>query len=301
VEGEVGREGGGGGGITIKTYGRKTTQLASNKQGDELGDKLEDELRDEPEVDFKIIDINLDGTTQGEVVFEYNRRVYIVKTAILGDFQAYNLLAAIMLIFFNYHYTLEDIISAVAKISAPTGRMQIVNHKPLVVIDFAHTPDGLKASLLALNSFRQSNSKGGSDNGGDSEVGDSNGGGGGKLWLLFGCGGDRDKTKRPKMGQVAAEFADRIIITDDNPRWEDARQIRRDVMAGIADLAVVQEIAGRELAIQTALKQMNPQDCLIIAGKGHEEFQLVKGEKHPFSDREVITRAVIKHKRRQKE
>lgn len=143
------------------------------------------------------------------------------------------------------------------------GRMQVLggNGKPVVVVDYSHTPDSL---LQALKSLREHCN--------------------GKLWCVFGCGGDRDKTKRPLMGKIAEEYADYMVITDDNPRHEDPKSIVADILTGLTidSTAVIEH--NRRQAILHAINGAGFQDMVLVAGKGHERYQQIGDEKIPFSD-----------------
>jgi UDP-N-acetylmuramoyl-L-alanyl-D-glutamate--2,6-diaminopimelate ligase len=141
--------------------------------------------------------------------------------------------------------------------------------KPLVVIDYAHTPDALDKALSSLRPIAASR--------------------GGKLAVVFGCGGDRDAGKRPQMGEVATRLADKVIVTSDNPRSEDPRAIIAQILPG-APNAVVE--ADRADAITLAVKGAAQQDVILVAGKGHEDYQEIGGQRLPFSDHKVATIAL---------
>ena len=164
---------------------------------------------------------------------------------------------------------IADAGAVLGQVSAPPGRMQRVaddeSALPTVYIDFAHTPDGLEVALRALRQHCK-----------------------GKLWCVFGCGGDRDSGKRPLMGEIAARLADRIVVTSDNPRTEDPAMIIADILAGTGDDAVV--IADRAAAIAHAIARSDASDTILIAGKGHESVQIVGTRSIPFSD-QTIARA----------
>jgi UDP-N-acetylmuramoyl-L-alanyl-D-glutamate--2,6-diaminopimelate ligase len=136
------------------------------------------------------------------------------------------------------------------------------NGQPLVVVDYAHTPDALQQALGALRDVAQSS--------------------GGKLAVVFGCGGERDRGKRPLMGAVASRQADRVVITSDNPRSEQPEAIVADIVAGMTGEYEV--IVDRRLAIEHALKTASAADVVLIAGKGHEDYQEIDGVKLPYSD-----------------
>lgn len=136
-----------------------------------------------------------------------------------------------------------------------------------VFVDYAHTPDALERAIKTVKASTE-----------------------GKLWVLFGCGGDRDKGKRPLMGNVAAQLADRVVVTSDNPRTEDPASIIADILSGGIKPALVQ--ADRRAAIVQAIEQAGPNDTLLIAGKGHEDYQIIGTEKFPFSDQEIARGAL---------
>ena len=153
--------------------------------------------------------------------------------------------------------------------------MQAITHtgSPLAVIDYAHTPDALDKALQALRPWAQMRS--------------------GRLWCVFGCGGDRDRGKRAEMGRVAQALADRVLLTSDNPRTEDPMAIIRDIRLGThAQVHNVQVQLDRALAIAQALQEAAPEDVVLIAGKGHETGQIVGDRTLPFSDHEVAGSAL---------
>jgi UDP-N-acetylmuramyl tripeptide synthase len=140
------------------------------------------------------------------------------------------------------------------------------------VIDYAHTPDALEQALAAL---RPSVAPGG------------------RLFCVFGCGGDRDAGKRPIMGELASRFADHVIVTSDNPRSESPAAIIAQVMSGIVD-GEVESVEDRQVAIFSAVHQARAGDVILVAGKGHETYQEIAGVRHPFSDREVARSALAR-------
>jgi UDP-N-acetylmuramyl-tripeptide synthetase len=153
-----------------------------------------------------------------------------------------------------------------------TGRMQQFGggHLPLVVIDYAHTPDALEKVLNTLKEQQPA-----------------------RLVCVFGCGGDRDAGKRPLMGGIASQLADAVIVTSDNPRSENPDAIIRDIIAGIA--TPFEKIQDREIAIQTAVKSAQAGDIVLVAGKGHEDYQEIAGVKYPFSDAMIAQAALHAH------
>jgi UDP-N-acetylmuramoyl-L-alanyl-D-glutamate--2,6-diaminopimelate ligase len=149
------------------------------------------------------------------------------------------------------------------------GRMELLTETPCVVLrDYAHTPDALERALATLRPLTR-----------------------GRLVVVFGCGGDRDKGKRPIMGRIAAAGADVAVVTSDNPRTEDPVAIIDDIEQGMGGIAH-QRIVDRLAAIHTALRQAGPGDTILLAGKGHENYQILGTEKVPFDEREIVMSAV---------
>jgi UDP-N-acetylmuramoyl-L-alanyl-D-glutamate--2,6-diaminopimelate ligase len=197
-------------------------------------------------------------------------RVHLVTTSLLGDYNVDNL-RVVAACLRALGVPLADVAAALGPLPPVPGRMQAVRLDgaapglPEVVVDYAHTPDALEQALAALAPRAAAR--------------------GGALWCVFGCGGDRDATKRPLMGAVAARAAQRVVVTSDNPRSEPAGEIVRQVLAGTAGgSATVQSIEDRRAAIAQALREAAPADLVLIAGKGHEDTQEIAGFKHPFSD-----------------
>ncbi|ESA33554.1 udp-n-acetylmuramoylalanyl-d-glutamate-- -diaminopimelate ligase [Leptolyngbya sp. Heron Island J] len=186
---------------------------------------------------------------------------------LVGRFNLENLLAAAGAVL-HLGVSLESLIAALAAFGGVPGRMERVQVSPAqdisVIVDYAHTPDSLENALRAARPFIT-----------------------GQMICVFGCGGDRDRTKRPQMGRIAYELADRVVVTSDNPRTEDPQQILTDVVAGIeAELNEDEVICDRAAAIQHAILTAQPGDGVLIAGKGHEDYQILGTEKIHFDDRE---------------
>ena len=135
---------------------------------------------------------------------------------------------------------------------------------PTVVVDYAHTPDALEKALAALRPVAAQR--------------------GGRLWCVFGCGGNRDATKRPLMGAIAERLADVVVVTSDNPRHEPPEAILEQIVAGMSERARARVIADRRAAIREAVFEAGPKDVVLVAGKGHEDYQEIAGVKLPFSD-----------------
>lgn len=187
-----------------------------------------------------------------------------VRSSLLGDFNVSNLLAAVAVLGLMGH-DIEDICRWASDVEGVPGRMDLVHADPSVVIDYAHTPDALQKALEALSRHKQA-----------------------RLFCVVGCGGDRDRGKRPVMAALAATLADRAILTSDNPRSEDPAAILDDMVAGLDDRDGVSVIADRGDAIALALSEAQSGDIVLIAGKGHEDYQEVAGKRIRFSDYDEV-------------
>jgi UDP-N-acetylmuramyl-tripeptide synthetase len=191
---------------------------------------------------------------------------YPISTHLVGQYNVSNLLG-VMAALRALGLPLADAVSACADLSPVPGRMEViaVEGLPLVVIDYAHTPDALEKVLKALKPAALNR--------------------GGQLWCVFGCGGDRDASKRPLMAAVAENNADQVVLTSDNPRSENPLVIIGQVLLGLSHRDAVHVQADRAVAIAHALSLAQPHDVVLLAGKGHESYQEVGGQKLPFSDR----------------
>jgi UDP-N-acetylmuramoyl-L-alanyl-D-glutamate--2,6-diaminopimelate ligase len=202
-------------------------------------------------------------TPQGEVSF---------NSPLVGQFNLANLLAAVGAAL-HLGLDLQLIVDSLPNFAGVPGRMERVQSSSdqdiNVIVDYAHTPDSLENLLKAARPFIT-----------------------GKMICVFGCGGDRDRTKRPLMGKIAAQLADIAVVTSDNPRTENPEQILRDVVAGIPDTVTSLVIGDRATAIATAIKNAQPGDGVLIAGKGHEDYQILGTEKIHFDDREQARMAL---------
>lgn len=190
-----------------------------------------------------------------------------LQAGLLGRFNASNLLAALATLL-ALEVPFDEAMTRLTHTVPVSGRMERVSgtpDQPLAVIDYAHTPHALEQVLSALREH-----------------------GGNRLWCVFGCGGDRDAGKRPLMGAVAERWADRIIVTNDNPRTEDPDQIVSAILAGMRQPHAAAVIRNREAAIAEALAEAAAGDLVLIAGKGHEDYQIIGTERRPFSDRAVV-------------
>jgi UDP-N-acetylmuramoyl-L-alanyl-D-glutamate--2,6-diaminopimelate ligase len=190
-----------------------------------------------------------------------------LESKLIGEFNAENLLSALGALLAQ-GVALPAACTALGTARPAPGRMEVLGgppSRPWVVVDYAHTPDALQRVLATL----------------EQSVG-------GELTCVFGCGGDRDRGKRPMMGAVAADYADRIVLTDDNPRGEDPAAIVRDIRVGVGDHPRVSIIHDRRTALKMAIEQAGLGDVVLVAGKGHEAEQLVGAERRVFSDRAVV-------------
>ncbi len=193
----------------------------------------------------------------------------LLRSPLVGEFNAENLLAALAVLL-GWEVPLDRAVQALESCSAPPGRMEVVSAgNPLVVIDYAHTPDALAKALRVVRQHT-----------------------GGRVLCVFGCGGERDRGKRPLMGAIAAELADEIVITDDNPRREDPDLIVAEIVAGMPGPESMRIERNRAAAIAMALHHANSGDAVLIAGKGHEDYQIIGTTTLPFSDRECALEAL---------
>ena len=192
-----------------------------------------------------------------------------VQAPLLGAFNIDNLLAVIGVLLAR-GMPLSQVVETCAQLQAPPGRLQTFggDTQPLVVVDYAHTPDALDKALRVLRLHCQ-----------------------GRLWCVFGCGGDRDRAKRSHMGRIAAAAADCLIVTDDNPRSESPAAITADILAGVTGHHV-RVIHDRERAIATAVQECAGNDLVLVAGKGHETVQIVGTERRPFNDADSVRAAL---------
>ncbi|MBU1620629.1 MAG: UDP-N-acetylmuramoyl-L-alanyl-D-glutamate--2,6-diaminopimelate ligase [Gammaproteobacteria bacterium] len=193
-----------------------------------------------------------------------------LQLKVLGEFNIQNVLAA-MGAMLQLGHSFEALVLAVQQLCSVPGRIEQfyqASRKVMAVVDYAHTPDALEQTLIAVRNHCQ-----------------------GQLWLVFGCGGDRDKGKRPLMGAIAERLADQLIITADNPRTEDVMAICLDIAAGCT-AGQYQLISDRKTAIRSALEQAQAGDLVLIAGKGHEDYQIIGHEVLPYDERAFVRQLV---------
>tara|TARA_B100001173_G_scaffold309802_1_gene322949 strand:+ start:1418 stop:4261 length:2844 start_codon:yes stop_codon:yes gene_type:complete len=215
-------------------------------------------------IDHKYVNFNQ------KVIFNYNSKTYEFSTSLIGKIQLKNLFMAI-LASLNSRLKMNDILNSIKKIKPVNGRMEQVgnlHNNSIIILDYAHTPDALRICLKNIKDqfkFR-------------------------KINLVFGCGGDRDKPKRKIMGKIANFYCNKIYLTDDNPRTENPKKIREEIKQNISKLKLY-EIPSRENAIKTSIQNINSNEILVIAGKGHETHQEYKTKKN-FSDRDYIHNSI---------
>ncbi|MDH2925247.1 UDP-N-acetylmuramoylalanyl-D-glutamate--2,6-diaminopimelate ligase [Nicoletella semolina] len=187
-----------------------------------------------------------------------------LNSCLIGAFNVSNLLTALAGLL-ALGVDLQKLVKTAPLLTGVCGRMECLTgeNKPMVIIDYAHTPDALEKALQAARLHCE-----------------------GKLWCVFGCGGDRDTGKRPLMAQIAEQYADKVIITDDNPRTEDPDLIFADMLMGFKKPNTIQKMHIRQYAIETAIAQAEPKDVVLIAGKGHEDYQIIGTKKISYSDQE---------------
>ena len=164
---------------------------------------------------------------------------------------------------------LDKIAESVSDISFPAGRLESISiGKDICYVDYAHTPEALKHSLKEIRDFHE-----------------------GEIWCVFGCGGNRDRDKRPIMGEIAENYSDHVVITDDNPRNEASDEIIDDILEGTTKSKNIKTIPNRREAIKFTLKEMakrKSMNIMLLAGKGHENYQIIGSEKNRFDDKEMV-------------
>jgi UDP-N-acetylmuramoyl-L-alanyl-D-glutamate--2,6-diaminopimelate ligase len=215
---------------------------------------------------LQLIDVVVEGFTQ-KIALAYTGRPYVLKLPLVGAFQVENALVAAGLVLATGGDA-DKVFPALETLTGAKGRLEFMGAKngAPIFVDYAHKPDALAKTLEALRPYVK-----------------------GRLVVVFGCGGDRDKGKRPLMGAIAADLADSVIVTDDNPRSEDPAAIRAEIMA---DADGAREIGDRAQAIRAGIKDMKDGDVLLIAGKGHETGQIVGNRTLPFSDQDEVRTAL---------
>jgi UDP-N-acetylmuramoyl-L-alanyl-D-glutamate--2,6-diaminopimelate ligase len=217
------------------------------------------------------VELRLSGT-HFNIQKRYSDERSVIETKLVGEFNVENILAAVSALYFGVSgWTLEKLASRIRDVRAARGRFEdiLLPNGATAIIDYAHTPDALQNVLETIRAIT------GPD---------------GLIITIFGCGGNRDKGKRPKMGYIASELSDRVIVTNDNPRNEQPEAIANDIFDGIPSTKIKNAIRvlDRREAIYEGLKWAKAGDIVLIAGKGHEDYQIVAGQKHHFDDREEV-------------
>ena len=213
---------------------------------------------------------NIRHKTDGiEFDLRWQEQLQRVTVPLYGDFNVENVLA-VLTVMLAMGVSLQEAVKKLSCIQPVEGRMERFGGKtdPLIFVDYAHTPDALDKVLSSMRKHCKQ-----------------------ALWVVFGCGGNRDTGKRPQMGKIAEQWADHVVVTDDNPRYENGLDIVNDILAGCRS-AKVEVIQNREQAIQKVITQAAVNDCVVIAGKGHEQYQEINGVQLPFSDRQVVMEAL---------
>ena len=224
-----------------------------------------------PHVTVKHYAFNREGL-QAEITTPWGD-IPIENPFLIGAFNLSNVLL-VLTVLKLLDFSLSDIARVISGIKGVKGRMEAFRapHKPLVVIDYAHTPDALQQVLQALRAHCE-----------------------GTLYCVFGCGGDRDRGKRALMAEVAEQYADQLVVTNDNPRFEDPEQIIHDIQQGLSGVKPLYIEQDRQLALSYAVQKAKAEDIVLVAGKGHEAYQLIAGIKHPFSDEAEVKRLLMLH------
>ena len=208
---------------------------------------------------YKIMAYSLNNGVSG--VLKYFEEHITFASSLHGFFNLYNITAAMAAVHLVSGEPLEKIADAVENFGGVSGRMEVVSESPLVIVDFAHTPDGMEQVMNALKEK--------------------------EMLVVFGAGGDRDRIKRPMMGKVAAAYAKKVYVTSDNPRFEDPDAIIEEILAGIEDRSNVYVDVNRRSAIAQALKDRSGDEVVLILGKGDETSQIIYDQHLPFDDRIV--------------
>jgi UDP-N-acetylmuramoyl-L-alanyl-D-glutamate--2,6-diaminopimelate ligase len=226
---------------------------------------------------FKSSDLKICAIEQSEigqrVFFEFRQKKYQFDLAASGEFQSFNALCALGIILVKNPLD-ENLLQKFHLLHPAMGRMQPVAtlpNKARIFIDFAHSPDALKNILQLARKITKS-----------------------RVLVLFGCGGNRDAKKRPLMGKIASDLADLVIISDDNPRQETAEAIRAEILAACDGKKTI-EIPGRKEAIEKAIHLLEAGDILILAGKGHEKYQIIGDKKFEFDEEKIVETCLSKH------
>ena len=216
---------------------------------------------------LKAIEVNYHDNG-ASITFESSWGNGVIDSRLMGAFNVSNLLVALATLL-SLGYPLDGLIATGNQLQPVCGRMEVFNApgKATIVVDYAHTPDALEKALEAARLHCK-----------------------GQLWCVFGCGGDRDKGKRPLMGAIAEQFSDVVVITDDNPRGEEPAAIVEGILSGLLDAGRARVVHGRAQAVTNVIMQAQEDDVVLVAGKGHEDYQLVGNRRLDYSDRVTVAR-----------
>ncbi len=213
--------------------------------------------------DLKIMDIELTNLDT-KFSFSYKNKTYHTTINLVGRYNVYNYLTALLLVH-NLGFSIKNILKLNDKLTPPPGRMDMIKFNTnSIFVDYAHTPDAVENVINSAKEYKK-----------------------GKIYTILGCGGDRDRTKRPIMGNLATLHSDYVILTNDNPRTEDEKQIMNDILAGVKK-DNYEVIFNRSEAIKKGISLLKENDILLILGKGHEDYQIIGHDKIHFSDKEIV-------------
>lgn len=220
--------------------------------------------------DVRILDIHFSNLGT-KFSFQFEGVEYETHINMVGRYNVYNYLTALMLVK-NLGFSIDELLNLNETLSAPKGRMEMIKYGTnSIFVDYAHTPDAVMNVLKSSEEYKE-----------------------GKVITIVGCGGDRDRTKRPIMGHAAEEYSDYVIYTSDNPRTEDPNLIIKDILEGV-EKDNHEVIVDRKEAILKGMSMLQDKDILMILGKGHEDYQIIGKEKHHFSDQEIVLDYIKEH------
>ena len=202
------------------------------------------------------------------VAIQHFSNIVNFSSPMMGFFNVYNLTCSMAAVHLLTKKPLQEICDVIEYFGGVEGRMEIINHNPLTIVDFAHTPDGMKEVFISFAGY--------------------------DIITVFGAGGDRDKTKRPMMGKMATFYSKEVIITSDNPRFEDPDLITNDILKGCKDANNFEIELNRKVAIQKGLEKAKRYDnpVILILGKGDEKYQIIYDKKFPFKDKDIINQLI---------
>ena len=219
------------------------------------------------EADYQIIDYNM-NTNESNFLLQYQNKNIKFKTNLLGKHNLYNILTSIIVLIEN-DIEIDKIVELITDLEPPKGRMDIINYDTnKIIVDYAHTPDAVLKIISAVKELKPN-----------------------KIITLIGCGGNRDKTKRPEMGQIATNLSDYVIFTSDNPRNENPNDILNDITSNL-QTNNYEIIENRKKAIEKGIQILTNNDILLLLGKGHEDYQIIGNEKIHFDDKEIVLEVI---------